>query len=462
MGIFFFFLHKSKVKISSLKTEIENLNKTYSTIRDVETERLRIIAEIESLSTEKNKIKAEFLAKRSALTSEYENAHRIYEKLQKEINLLEESREMIEFGVYKPHFDFDTPDEFRHQLEMIRDKEKEMIRTERAVICNTQWSVEGSKAAGRKMTKQTHKLMLRAFNGECDAALAKVRWDNVLKMEERITKAFETINKSAEVNRSYISRGYLDLKITELRLMYEHQEKVKQARDEQRQIREQMRDEERAQREIERAREEAEKEEARYSKALEKALEEAARASGDQLNQLNEKVAYLQAQLKEAQELKERAISRAQLTKSGHVYIISNIGSFGENVYKIGMTRRLEPIERVKELGDASVPFAFDIHAMVYADNAPELENKIHRSFETFRINLVNSRREFFQVPLDEIEKWAKSENLNLHLTRIAEAREYRESVAIRTKNEKSISVSINQSIPESINGMFSEEASLG
>ena len=248
----------------------------------------------------------------------------------------------------------------------------------------------------------------------------------------------------------------MDLKIKELRLTFEHQEKIKQAKDEQRQIREDMRDEERAQREIERAKEEAEKEEARYSKALEKAREEALKAGGDKLDQLNDKISQLEAQLKAAQELKERAISRAQITKSGHVYIISNIGSFGDNIYKIGMTRRLEPIDRVKELGDASVPFAFDIHGMVYADNAPELESKIHRQFETRRINLINPRREFFSVSLDEIEKWAKDENLNLQLTKIVEAREYRESMAIRAKGEESVKIAVEQNIPESIDGLFS------
>ena len=444
------------VLLIKAKTEIANLNGKYASIINIDAEREKIRKEIKSLTVERNKVKTEFLDKKNQLTVEYDNAYNTFLKLQKEINLLEESVEMIEFGVYKPHFDFDAPDEFRHQIEDLRDKEKLMIRSDTAVVCTIQWSVEGSKTEGKKMTKQTHKLMLRAFNGECDAALAKVRWDNILKMEERINKAFEIINKSAEVNKSYITRDYMDLKIKELRLTFEHQEKIKQAKDEQRQIREDMRDEERAQREIERAKEEAEKEEARYSKALEKAREEALKAGGDKLDQLNDKISQLEAQLKAAQELKERAISRAQITKSGHVYIISNIGSFGDNIYKIGMTRRLEPIDRVKELGDASVPFAFDIHGMVYADNAPELESKIHRQFETRRINLINPRREFFSVSLDEIEKWAKDENLNLQLTKIVEAREYRESMAIRAKGEESVKIAVEQNIPESIDGLFS------
>ena len=146
--------------------------------------------------------------------------------------------------------------------------------------------------------------------------------------------------------------------------------------------------------------------------------------------------------------MKERAISRAQITKSGHVYIISNIGSFGENIFKIGMTRRLEPLDRVKELGSASVPFPFDVHAIAYSDNAPELENKLHKQFETNRINLVNNRKEFFSISLDDIEGWSKNENIDLRLTKIAEARDYRESLAIRAKGKESIVKAIKEMFP--------------
>ena len=121
----------------------------------------------------------------------------------------------------------------------------------------------------------------------------------------------------------------------------------------------------------------------------------------------------------------------AEFTKAGHVYIISNVGSFGENIFKIGMTRRLEPMDRVRELGDASVPFAFDVHGMIYSENAPALENLLHRKFNDLRVNKVNSRKEFFRVKLSDIEKFAQEENLELHLTMKAMAQEYRESLAL-------------------------------
>jgi hypothetical protein len=173
------------------------------------------------------------------------------------------------------------------------------------------------------------------------------------------------------------------------------------------------------------------KEEERFTKLLTKAKEQANKAAGDKLAALNEQIAKLDEELRLAHEKSERALSMAQQTKSGHVYVISNIGSFGKDVYKIGMTRRLEPLDRVKELGDASVPFIFDVHAMIYCDDAPALESTLHRVFDERRLNLVNTRKEFFHVTLDEI----KNEALNLapeaEFVFTAEARDYHESQSI-------------------------------
>jgi hypothetical protein len=143
----------------------------------------------------------------------------------------------------------------------------------------------------------------------------------------------------------------------------------------------------------------------------------------------------LEQSLKNANEAKERAISRAQQTKSGHVYIISNLGSFGENVYKIGMTRRLEPLDRVKELGSASVPFTFDLHAMIYSENAPELESLLHKEFDDRRINKVNNRKEYFKVSLDEIEQVVKNKyEKEVDFIKVIEAQQFRETKSIIKK----------------------------
>jgi len=142
----------------------------------------------------------------------------------------------------------------------------------------------------------------------------------------------------------------------------------------------------------------------------------------------------LQEKLKIAEEKRQRAISMAQQTRCGHVYIISNIGSFGEEVYKIGLTRRLEPLDRVRELGDSSVPFEFDVHALIKSDDAPSLEHQLHRHFLLHQVNKVNHRKEFFRCDLTKIRSEVESLGLQAQWTMRAEARDYRETLAIERK----------------------------
>ena len=166
-------------------------------------------------------------------------------------------------------------------------------------------------------------------------------------------------------------------------------------------------------------------------KLIEKAQNEVAQASEEQKSKYEERLTELEGKLKIAEEKNQRAISMAQQTKSGNVYIISNIGSFGENVYKIGMTRRLEPLDRIRELGDASVPFEFDVHSMIYSENAPELERELHKKFLRLQVNKVNPRKEFFKVTLIDIKAAIDNMSINAKWTMTAEARHYRESLAI-------------------------------
>jgi hypothetical protein len=370
------------------------------------------------------------------LKKQYDSGKRRFAELSKHISTLEENGEMLDFGLYRPHFDFSSSGEYKLAAEKNYEFQKELIRNEKAMIFPSDWTVNGSKVEGRKMTKLNMKVMLRAFNGECDSFISKVRWDNVLKMEERIRKSFEAINKSGEVTQISITQDYLKSKLSELRLAYELALKIKEEREEQRRIQEEMREEEKARRELEKAKIEAEKEEERFQSALEKARIEIEKLTGAKADAMAQKIADLEKMLSDAQAAKARAISQAQLTKSGHVYVISNIGSFGENVYKIGMTRRLEPLDRIKELGDASVPFPFDVHAMVYSENAPDLENRIHKKFNQQSLNLVNMRKEFFNISLNELEEFAKENNLNLEITKLAEAKEYRETIKIKTEGK--------------------------
>jgi len=389
-------------------------------------------AALNILSSKLSELEKRYKDKNSALNQDYLNHKEIYENLRKEVSLLEENLENISYGLYKPHYDYNTSAEFKQKLEEIINREKQIIKNESATFCPIKWEVGGSKSEETKMTKHYSKLMLRAFNGECDAAIAKVRWNNIGNLEARIGKAFEAINKLGSTHQITVTKEYYDLKLQELRLEFELEEKLYQKKGEQRKIREQIREEEKAQREIEKARKEAEEDEEKNEKALQKAKAEIEKAKGKELELLTEKVKRLEENLQKAHELKERAISRAQFTKSGHVYIISNIGSFGDTVYKIGMTRRLEPTDRIEELGDASVPFDFDVHGLIYSENAPELKNILQKRLDSKRVNLVNRRAEFFNTTIDEIEALVNELNLKIQLTKMAEAKEYRETLSLR------------------------------
>jgi hypothetical protein len=352
-------------------------------------------------------------------------------RLRAELAPLDEEAHLQTFGFYKPHYSFDTSDAYKREEERVHASQASMIKAGRAAVCDTEWQVGGSKAEGRKMTDKTLRLMLRAFNGECDAAVARVKYNNIGVMITRIRKSFEAINKAGSVQQCRITNEYVALKVAELQVTHEYQEKLQEEKEEQRRIREQMREEEIARRELEKAQADAEKEEKRYADALTKARAEVESAAGAKQDKLRAQIAELEQRLADAHERKERAIARAQLTRSGHVYVISNVGSFGEHVYKIGMTRRLDPMDRIKELGDASVPFQFDVHAIIYADDAPGLETTLHRMFSHRRLNRVNERKEFFHVTIGEISDAVRANHGAIELTQAAEAEEFRKTLAI-------------------------------
>jgi hypothetical protein len=447
MGLFDFLKKKEFDEIKQLKKQLEK----YKPITDIEEEVESQKKSLEQLISAKNNdiknIETEF----NALNSNYQSALETYKNLRKEVSVFESKLDLIEFGIYEPVYDFEKSDDYREEQNKIIQIQKEMITADTAAICNTNWTVEGSEAKGRAVVKVYKKLMLRAFNGECDVLISKVKWNNVNQMKERMQKLFDAINKLGQGFQVYLNNQYLDLKRKELILEYEYQSKRQQEKEEMRAIQEELREEEKAKREFEQAQREAEKEEATYQKALDKARKEFESTSGETHDKLQSQIEKLEQELKEVQEKKERALSMAQQTKRGHVYIISNIGSFGENVYKIGMTRRLEPIDRVKELGDASVPFQFDIHAMIYSDEAPTLENELHKAFTNKKVNMLNYRKEFFKVTLDEIEIKVKEIGMDAEFSKLPEAMEYRETKAILEKLNSQVK-------PKSVEEIIAEE----
>lgn len=267
--------------------------------------------------------------------------------------------------------------------------------------------------------------------------LSKVRHNNYGKMKQQIIDAFNLVNHNGAAFRdARIRQQYLEARLDELKWAVAVYQLQLEEREEQRQIRDAMREEEKARREYEKAIREAEKEEKMLQQAMEKARKELAAASEEERQSLEDKIAGLQQKLAEAEAKEERALSMAQQTRRGHVYVISNIGSFGEDVFKVGLTRRLEPEIRVRELGDASVPFPFDIHAMIFSEDAPALELELHRRFQDRQLNRVNSRKEFFRFGIAEIKEVIDDMGIEAHWTLLAEAQEYRESLAIVHKEQ--------------------------
>lgn len=464
MGLFDFLKRKELDEIIFLKEQLEK----YRPISNIEKETADKEAELQNLIISKTAELNSIIDNKTIaiqniqidldkLKIDYQTALRTYTRLRKDVNLFESKLDLIEFGIYKPVYDFEKSEEYRVEQNRIIEQQKTMIKSETAAVCNTKWTIDGSEAKGRASTKRFIKLVLRAFNGECNASIAKVKWNNINQIKERIQKSYETLNKLGESSAVYLSYEYLDLKLKEITLEYEYQVKRQEEKEAMRAIQEELREEEKARREFEQAQKQAEKEEETFQRALLKARKEVEKATGELQEQLNAKILVLEKELLSAQEKKERALSMAQQTKRGHVYIISNIGSFGENVYKIGMTRRLEPIDRVRELGDASVPFQFDIHAMIYSDEARTLEAELHKAFTDRKVNMMNYRKEFFNVSLDEIENKIGELGFEAEFTILPEAMQFRETLAllekIKSKDEiKSMEDIIAEEYPTTLN----------
>ena len=440
-GLLAYLLFNRFMAHHDLKKEYQNYQIKYQGIDDVDNEINQrrnkfkgtiytYEAEIKALDNEKYKIKTSI----DTLKLDYEKGQGIYNDLVHQQNLLKEDLDIAEFGVYEPQFDFETSGVFKLKIQEIREEQKQLIKKDKAVLGGKGWEVNGSIVKGRTMIKKQKKLMLRAFNGECGSHTKGVKWNNVRKIEERILRSVDAINKMGEGQSLSISTAYSTLKLIELKLTHEYNLKKYEENQEQRRIRDQIREEEKAKRDYEKAIKEAEKEENTLQKLMKQAQEKYAKASETEKLIYQSRLSELEGKLKEAHEKNQRAISMAQQTKAGHVYVISNIGSFGENVFKIGMTRRLEPMDRVKELGDASVPFKFDVHAIIYSENAPELENKLHKHFDKFRLNHINRRREYFNVSLHEIKKVVDANYGEFEFVIEPEAKEYRESIVVREK----------------------------
>lgn len=357
-------------------------------------------------------------------------AHQTSE-LRRQILVFEETLLLESFALYQPKFKLNASHEYKTRLDSVRERQKAMIKNGEAATGNMGWEVNRSKAEGRKLVNDMLKLVIRSFNNEADYCVDNVKFDNIELGEKRIRQSFDACNRLGRVMTVRLSEEYLNLKLDELRLAHEFQVKKQEEKEEAKRVREELREQQKLEQEIRAAREKITKERKHFAAALrdlnarlEKVVTEEDRSL------LLAKIAEVEAG-KASLDSEEKAIDyREQNAKAGYVYVISNIGAFGEGIYKIGMTRRLEPMERVDELGDASVPFWFDVHAMVFSDNAPALEAKLHERFAAGRLNKVNGRKEFFRADISEIESIIRANyDAVVEVTHEAAAEQYRESL---------------------------------
>lgn len=437
------------LKIRDLKSELLNVKSLLQDSRQRTTALLDKYKPISSLEARVKELNAESDAINSniqTLRSSYATKRNLFDELERELAVFDEKIELSTLGFYEPHFDFGTSERFKAEISAVREQQKDMLKARQAAVCHTEWTVNNSARQGQTMTNRALKLTLRAFNNECDAAVSNVRWNNIRRMEERLSKARDAIDKLNKSNNIQITEPYFQLKLQELRLTYEYAEKLRQEKEDRAEAKRQLREEQ----QLIKEQEAAEKEQHKCEELFAKANERVNKATGDELERLKSELKELEAQLNEARTKSERALSMAQKTKSGYVYIISNIGSFGNGVYKIGMTRRLEPLDRVRELGDASVPFKFDVHALIYSEDAPALEAELHRHFKAHRLNLVNNRKEFFRIDSSAIEKTLEKLTPEVEFLVEAEAQDYNQSLLLNLHRE-SHQLNLSPKLPREI-----------
>jgi len=369
-----------------------------------------------------------------SILEEKTNEHKIkqsqIESLKAEIRNYESDLDIIECGFYSEVFDFDDEESFKEEIKNIKADQKWEVKHDNVIRCDKDWKLGGSEARGRKLVTQYSKIMLKCLNSECDTLISKVRFGNITAFTERIKKSFKAINKFGELYSVSIDRNYLQLKLRELNCTYEHERLKEKKKEEAKEIRERMKQEQAEIKALECEKKKAEVEEAKVLKDLQNASK---LLEKDKLNdKLKDKIEKLKLELENKGE-NVRKISQAMITRAGNLYVISN-PSFGEGVFKLGISRRLDYTKRVDELSSASVPFRFSIHGAVFSEDCIKLEKDIHAIFDKQRVNKANRRKEHFYTNIYEIEQALKALGHEIELIENPVNMEYQETLEMESK----------------------------
>lgn len=402
-----------EAKLEKLNNQIEEKKGLLSEL----TKQLKIANEVSSLDKELEKRKEELQDVKSRLA------------------IMNDDVGLQEFGFFERQYKFSDSVRYKAELDDLRLQQKQLVKDGRAGVITSPLAFNNSVKKGEAIQKQLIKAAIRGFNGEADALLTKVTPGNLENKKKALQKAFEQLNKIYERNFVKLTNQYLELKAKELQLAVEYDLQKQEEKELLREQRAQEKEDRKLQAEIAAKRKKLEKDRMHFKQMLDNVEALMKSASEEEKEKLKLQLSEYQNKLSELDEIEEDIDYREGHASAGYVYVISNIGSFGEDVYKIGVTRRLEPLERIRELSSASVPFQFDVHALVFSEEAFALETELHNQLAEFKVNKVNGRKEYFRVPFDRIKEILSAhKELAIELTEKAEAFEYRQGLLKGTK----------------------------
>lgn len=381
-------------RIEELEKQNEELSRR---VRETAEAKRALEVELEELGAlEHLEVKERFnalVAERDAAAAEVASVKESLTALKRDLVLTDDALILQEVGVYQYRHPLDSAAQYKEELATVNQKIKDMVKGKTAVQASVSFTFNNSAAKGRTFVNDFSRLMLRAYNAEAENCVRVLKAGTLPAAEKRLSKTADVVERLGRLMDIRIAPAYHALRLRELQLTADYLVKQQEEKEAARAERERLREEEKARQEFRREQERLMKERTHYLNAL-----EALKAQGDAAG-----VVELQKKMDDVDNALEGIREREANIRAGYVYVISNVGSFGERVVKIGMTRRLEPMDRIRELGDASVPFRYDVHALFFSEDAVSIETDLHRRLEDARVNRVNLRREFFYATPAEV-----------------------------------------------------------
>lgn len=406
-------------KLKKKQEELDNIDKTYEKIAKDKEKEIDV-----KLNDKRNEL--------NNLVIKINNNTRELNEIRKEIALVEETLDMQEYGLYEPKYNFINSTAYKERLDAVRKQQKQMIKDKTAAVGTSDWTINGDKRQGKAFINANIKQILRSFNNETEVIINKVKHSNVESSKKRIQKSFDQLNRLYERENVSLTKSYLNLKVDEMNIAYEYEVKKQEEKELLREEREREREEKKLQKKLEKEKNKFNRENDKIQKEINKVRDELTTAADKEKAKLEKEIKELKEALNRNNEEIGKIDEWKETPGAGYVYIISNIGSFGKNVFKIGVTRRDNPDERIRELSSASVPFRYDTHVVIFSKDAFALEKELHDRFNDSRVNKVNRRKEFFNITIDEVKQIVEENKADVHsFVEHPDAEEYYDTLKI-------------------------------